>query len=112
MTANKPVMAPFSSVKEIDRPLPAEPAAEPWVDPDDAPELTDEFFERADFYIGDKLIRRGRRPKPAPKVPVSIRLSPEVVDAFKAGGPGWQTRIDQALKEWLTRRSTPSVPTE
>ena len=31
-----------------------------WTDPDDAPELTDEFFERADEYVGDRLIRRGR----------------------------------------------------
>jgi len=36
-------------------------------DPDTAPELTDEFFEKADFYIGDRLIRRdaaGRRSAP------------------------------------------------
>ncbi|MBF8274075.1 MAG: hypothetical protein HW380_3180 [Magnetococcales bacterium] len=31
-----------------------------WIDPDDAPELTDAFFEEADEYIGDRLIRRGR----------------------------------------------------
>ncbi len=35
------------------------------------------------------------------KVPVSIRLSPEVVVRFKAGGPGWQARIDEALKKAL-----------
>src|SRR5262249_26258193 len=31
-----------------------------WVDPDDAPEFTDDYFERADVYLGDELIRRGR----------------------------------------------------
>ena len=31
-----------------------------WVDPDDAPELDDEFFERADEYLGESLVRRGR----------------------------------------------------
>jgi uncharacterized protein (DUF4415 family) len=31
------------------------------------------------------------------KVAVSIRLSPEVVQHFKAKGPGWQSRIDDAL---------------
>ena len=31
-----------------------------WIDGDDAPELTDEFFERADEYVGNKLVRRGR----------------------------------------------------
>ena len=38
----------------------------------------------------------GKAPK---KVPVSIRLSPEVVAHFKAGGPGWQSRIDEALRK-------------
>ena len=35
------------------------------------------------------------------KVSTTIRLSTEVVEAFKASGSGWQTRIDLALKEWL-----------
>jgi len=33
------------------------------------------------------------------KIPVSIRLSPEVVDHFRATGPGWQKRIDDILKK-------------
>lgn len=35
------------------------------------------------------------------KIATTIRLSPEVMDAFKATGAGWQTRIDAALKDWL-----------
>ena len=50
-------------------------------------------------------LRRGRGergPQKAPlKVPTTIRLSPEVSAAFRATGPGWQTRIDDALKDWL-----------
>ncbi len=43
---------------------------------------------------------RMRGPQKAPtKVPVSIRLSPEVVEHFKSQGPGWQSRIDAALKK-------------
>jgi uncharacterized protein (DUF4415 family) len=43
---------------------------------------------------------RTRGPQAAPrKVPVSIRLSADVVERFKATGPGWQTRIDEALKK-------------
>jgi uncharacterized protein (DUF4415 family) len=80
------------------------PDKEPWVDPDDAPELDEDFFIHADLYHGETLIRRGRPRKPKPKVPVSIRLSPEVVEAFKADGAGWQTRIDEALKEWLAKK--------
>jgi uncharacterized protein (DUF4415 family) len=42
------------------------------------------------------------RPKSAvTKEAISIRLSHEVVAQFRAGGTGWQTRIDAALKEWL-----------
>ena len=43
---------------------------------------------------------RTRGPQKAPrKVPVSIRLSPEVIKYFKADGPGWQGRIDEALRK-------------
>ncbi|HVW53284.1 MAG TPA: BrnA antitoxin family protein [Trinickia sp.] len=75
-----------------------------WVDPDDAPELTDEFFEQADEYIGDKLVRRGRgrgRPIGSHKAATTIRLDDEVLEAFKATGRGWQTRMNAALKDWL-----------
>lgn len=41
---------------------------------------------------------RGKQKAPR-KVPVSIRLTPDVVDYFKAGGPGWQARIDEVLKK-------------
>jgi uncharacterized protein (DUF4415 family) len=46
----------------------------------------------------------GKRP---PKVAITIRLSPEVLDAFKATGDGWQTRVDRALKDWL-KEHTPA----
>jgi uncharacterized protein (DUF4415 family) len=72
-----------------------------WNDPDDAPELTDEFFEQADEYIGDKLVRRGRPITANPKLALTVRYDPEVVAAFKATGKGWQTRMNTALKEWL-----------
>ena len=44
----------------------------------------------------------GKRP---PKVAINIRLSPEVLDAFKATGEGWQTKVDGALKDWLKDHS-------
>ena len=71
-----------------------------WTDPDDAPELTDEWFAGADLYEAGTLIRRGGRPKKAePKEAVSIRLDPDVVAHFRAGGPGWQSRINAALRK-------------
>ena len=42
--------------------------------------------------------QRGRQ-KAATKQLVSLRLSQEVLEYFKATGPGWQTRIDESLKE-------------
>lgn len=72
-----------------------------WTDPDDAPALDDAFFEQADLHQGDRLVRRGRPPAEATKVATTIRFSPEVIEHFKAGGSGWQTRIDQALKQFI-----------
>ena len=68
---------------------------------DELPELNDAFFERADLYKGEKLIRAGRPKSPRRKVLLSVRYSPEVVEYFRATGSGWQTRMDDALKEWL-----------
>ena len=47
-------------------------------------------------------MRRARGPQKAPtKVSTTIRLSPDVVDYFKRDGAGWQSRIDEVLKEWM-----------
>ena len=78
-----------------------------WVDPDDAPELTQDFFDRAEIAIGGKVIRPangtltkpGRPKKANAKVSVHLRLSPEVIAHFRARGPGWQTHIDEALRK-------------
>lgn len=43
--------------------------------------------------------------KPEPKVSTTIRLSPNVVQAFRSTGNGWQTRIDAALQDWLKTHS-------
>lgn len=76
----------------------------PWVDPDDAPELTEAFFERTDIYDGEKLIRRGRPPSKAPKQLVTLRLDPGVLAGLRATGAGWQTRANEVLKDWLAQR--------
>ena len=36
---------------------------------------------------------------------VSVRYSPEVLAFFKASGTGWQTRMDDALKQWVSSQS-------
>jgi uncharacterized protein (DUF4415 family) len=67
------------------------------VDPDDAPELTDEWFESADLRHGEKLVRRGRPKLAAPNVPVSLRIPADVLEQWKTTGPGWQTRMVASL---------------
>jgi len=72
-----------------------------WVDPDDAPELTDVFFERADEYAGSQVIRHGRPKSGIVRERISICLEPAVLAEFRASGPGWQTRMNAALADWL-----------
>jgi len=66
---------------------------------EEIPELDDEWFAKADMHEGGKLIQRGRPPKEAPKKPVSLRLDPDVLEYFRASGPGWQTRVNDILRE-------------
>ena len=67
---------------------------------EEIPELTDEFFERADFHVSGKLIQRGR-PVGSNKEQIAIRFDKDILAAFRATGQGWQTRMNDALKEWL-----------
>ena len=101
--------------------LPGTPTS--WVDPDDAPDLNDEFFEQGVWRIGEKIVTaeegtkamraavtRGRpvgTTKPNAKQAVTVRYSPEVLAAFKATGAGWQARMNDALRDWL-RTHTPA----
>ena len=74
------------------------------VDPDN-PEWTAADFRRArpsrevvPHIVEAYLKRKGRPPEGvASKVQVTLRLDPAVIAHFKARGPGWQTRINEAL---------------
>jgi uncharacterized protein (DUF4415 family) len=82
-----------------------------WIDPDDAPEWTEDHFRYARLSIGGKVIReaQGTWTKPGPGRPVSInpkkqvtlRLDPDVVETFRATGKGWQSRINAELRKAL-----------
>ncbi len=71
------------------------------LDPDDAPDLSApqwrEQFDRTP-------VRRGRPPLESPKILTTIRLDADVLEAFRSQGPGWQTRVNEALREWLQSR--------
>jgi len=45
--------------------------------------------------------KRGRPVQGEPKTAISLRVPDSVLAAFKATGPGWQSRMGDALKEWL-----------
>ena len=55
------------------------------------------------------LLSLGKRgPQRTPKkVPISIRLSPDVAEGLRATGSGWQSRADEALRSWLAEQSAP-----
>ena len=78
----------------------------------DNPEWTDAMFKQSvrlkdlPQSLREKLARPPRGPQKAPvKVSTTIRLSPDVINTFRAGGDGWQSRIDAALKDWLRTHS-------
>lgn len=68
-------------------------------DPDAAP-YTDTEWETV-----KPTLKRGRPLAAVTKERITIRLSPEVVQAFRASGEGWQTRMDAALRDWLKTHS-------
>jgi uncharacterized protein (DUF4415 family) len=88
--------------------------AKPELVDEDSPELTEEWFAKARpaGKVLPRLVgkdnaaellkpKRGRPPLANPKEHVNIRLDADIVQAFKRKGPGWQTRLNSALREWL-----------
>jgi uncharacterized protein (DUF4415 family) len=71
------------------------------------PEWTDEMAANAlriaDLPASLQTKLRGRPRASVVKERTTIRLSPDVLERFRATGAGWQTRIDAALKEWLAQ---------
>ena len=74
--------------------------AEGWTDPDDAPDLSTPEWRKK--FAGVQ-VARGRPKLDQTKVSTTIRLDADIVEKFRAKGPGWQTRINDALREWLKR---------
>jgi uncharacterized protein (DUF4415 family) len=78
----------------------------------DARELDADWFKRAlpareveppeFFEAWDKLRRaRGRPPLATPKVATAIRFDADVLAGLRATGKGWQTRVNDAMRQWL-----------
>jgi len=86
---------------------------------EDAPEATDEWFDESraakdvlPLLVGtdaaQELLKpkRGRPRSTNPKEHVNIRLDADVLRAFKSTGSGWQTRLNSALRDWLSTHSS------
>src|SRR3954447_7685620 len=101
MSESRPVIR--SDLANIDATTDEDIARQIAEDPDTAPELTDEWFDKADLHYGETLLRpgRGRPSLDISKERVELRLDQDVIDAFRAGGPGWQSRINAALRKHL-----------
>lgn len=84
----------------------------------DAPEADAEWFAKA--RPAEELLpglvgaaaaqemlkpKRGRPPSAAPKEHVNIRLDADIVQSFRRTGEGWQTRLNNALREWLVSQA-------
>ena len=74
------------------------------LDRDAAPDLAADGWPEKFARVG---VRRGRPPSANPRISTTIRLSRDVIEHFKAGGRGWQTRVNAALGEWIRRRDGP-----
>jgi len=78
----------------IDAPIPYDPETDLYDhnDPDQV----------AAFFATARVVRKPGRPKAeAPKQFTGLRLDVDILEAFRATGKGWQTRMNNALREWL-----------
>ena len=79
---------------------------------DDNPPLSSEDIAkmRPVADVMPELTSKGRGPgRKAPKIPVSVRLDPDVLDALKRGGDGWQTRANALLRKVLDLPEQPPL---
>ena len=84
------------------QPTPAEDAtitAAAMADPDAMP------FTEAEWAQAKPLVRRGRPLGSGTKVQVTLRLDADVLERLKSTGAGWQTRANDALRNWVKRHA-------
>lgn len=54
-----------------------------WIDPDDAPELTNAFFDHADEYRNGALVKRGRPVQAVTKASIKLRIDLDITVSFR-----------------------------
>lgn len=70
----------------------------------DNPEWTDDMFAQATNFQGlptSLQTKLGRPPKANPKQAITVRYDSDIIESFRATGKGWQTRMNDALREYL-----------
>jgi uncharacterized protein (DUF4415 family) len=72
--------------------------AKSWTDPDDAPDLSSPKWKKK---LAAVPVKRGRPKLEVTKVSTTIRLDADVLAKFRAQGPKWQSRMNDALRAWL-----------
>lgn len=68
----------------------------------DTRELTEKDFAQIRQFT-DVVRARGRPKSTVRKEPVTVRLDPEIVEFFRESGRGWQTRMNEALAEYVSK---------
>ncbi|MDD5033247.1 MAG: BrnA antitoxin family protein [Methylococcaceae bacterium] len=94
-TSSKTDWARVKREAEADAPVALDTDAELY-DPNDAAAV-DAFWDAA---IVRRPGQRGKQKTPI-KVPTTIRFDADVLAALKSTGKGWQTRVNDAMREWL-----------
>ena len=69
-----------------------------------ASEVLDPELYEGLVAMNKKRGERGAQKKPL-KVPTTIRFDADLLDALKASGKGWQTRVNDAMRDWLKTHS-------
>lgn len=92
MGKTKPTLNTAAEEAAIQRGIEADP---------DNPEWTTDDFAKARPFSEVMQKRMGRPLKENPKEQVTIRYDQDVLEAFRATGAGWQTRMNDALKTYL-----------
>jgi uncharacterized protein (DUF4415 family) len=83
---------------------------------DENPEWTEADFQKAKpardvlpEIVGrktaDEMLRRGLSQEAEPKESITIRLDADVVKHFKTSGRGWQDKINEALRQWISEHA-------
>ncbi|MBP6020448.1 MAG: BrnA antitoxin family protein [Burkholderiaceae bacterium] len=86
----------------------SDPNAREWQDQDfaDAKPAREVLSQHLNPEVAAALLAQRGRPKALnPKVHLNLRLDSDIVNTFKSSGRGWQTRINDILKEWVHKHT-------